>query len=557
MVGRSSRGLGATPAITGRSGRLRDGRGAKGENGTYLERPAAPRRRISRHELSSRHDYVLQWYDPHCCPTWGISVSMSIRLRFTLALTAVGVVLFGIYALWAYDSEKADLRGAATRELRIVGQALETSLGNALRDRQSADIDETLTTLEALAPGLDIHVHDDKGTVLARSRGASLDGIVERLSARAVVTRSEQVVFDPVGDSPERMIFTGPLTADDGAVIGSVAIVRPTDDITSDLERTRGRLVLALLGFTLATVIAGSVLGTVHVSRPIAHLLDGVRHVREGDFRTRVKPGRNDEIGKLVVEFNAMIAALAESRARIEVEADARSRLELGLQRVDKLVTIGQLSAGLAHEIGSPLQVLSGRAAALGEHDDPEVRRQAALLVAQCDRITRIIEQLLSFGRRKPAVVGPCDLVVPVRAVIDLLGCEARLRQIELALETGAGSHEIVADVDQLQQITLNLVRNALTATPTGGTVTVRVARFHDMVRLMVRDTGPGIDRQTQARLFEPFFTTRASAGGTGLGLAVVRAIANEHRAKIDVISEPGAGAEFVVSFPGREAVRA
>jgi len=477
---------------------------------------------------------------------------MSIRLRFTLALTTVGVVLFGSYALWAYRNERHDLHEAIDAEIRVVGQSLETSLGNALRDRQRLDIDETLSTLEAVAPDLDIHIHDPAGRPIAHSRGAAVDDVIETLAARAAVSRVEVVELDPA-ERPERIIFAGPLTAEDGTLLGSVTIARPTDKMTADLARTRDHLILALLAFLAATIVTGLILGTIHVTRPIARLLEGVHHVREGDFRARVRPGRDDEIGRLVAEFNSMIATLAEMRDRIEAEANARAHLEIGLQRVDKLVTIGQLSAGLAHEIGSPLQVLSGRAAALVDHTDPEVRRQAGLLVAQCDRITRVVEQLLSFGRRKPAVIEPCDLVAPVVAVIDLLDGEARRRNVTLHLDTADEPHQIVANVDQLQQVTLNLLRNALAATPAGGTISVRVDRVLDRVRLVVRDTGAGIDHDTQARLFEPFFTTRAAEGGTGLGLAVVRAMAIEQRATIDVISEPGAGAEFIVSFPASE----
>lgn len=471
---------------------------------------------------------------------------MSIRLRFTLALTAVGFVLFGTYALWSYSSERDDLRTSATTELRIVGQSLETSLGNALRDRKRADVDETLATLESLAPGLDIHIHDALGHSLAHSHGAATDPLVETLAARAAMMRVDEVTFDP--DAP-RIIFTGPLTADDGTVLGSLAVARPTADLAADLARTRNRLLVALGAFLVATIAAGLGLGTLHVTRPIARLLEGVRHVRAGDYGTRVARHRDDEIGKLVDEFNAMLATLAASRARIEAEAEARTRLELGLQRVDKLVTIGQLSAGLAHEIGSPLQVLSGRASALLEHADPEVQRQARLLVGQCDRITRVIEQLLSFGRRKPSAIGVCDLRVAVEAVLDLLAGEARRKRITLEL-LADGPYEIVGDPDQLQQVTLNLVRNALSATPPGGRITVTIDRADDHVRLAVRDTGRGIDAETQARLFEPFFTTRAADGGTGLGLAVVRAIADEHRAKIEVRSAPGEGAAFVIRFP-------
>lgn len=476
---------------------------------------------------------------------------MSIRLRFTLALAGVGVVLFSTYAVWSYRSERRDLHEAAIAEIKVVGQSLETALGNALRDKQRTDIEETLTTLEAVAPGLDIHVHDAAGGPIAHSRGSVSDERIETLATLATVAREELVELDPPGD-PSRVIYAAPLLSEDGTLLGSLAVARPTADITADLARTRNRLAIALAAFAVASVLTGLLLGTVHVTRPLARLLAGVRQVREGDFRARVQPGRDDEIGELVDEFNAMIATLAEMRSRIEAEAEAHARLEVGLQRIDKLVTIGQLSAGLAHEIGSPLQVLSGRASELMEHDDPEVRRQAELLVGQCERITRVIEQLLSFGRRKPAAIGPCDLVVPVVEVIDLLAAEARKRKITLALETSDEAHDIVGDVDQLQQITLNLVRNALAVTPAGGRITVRVDRVDDAVRLVVRDTGPGIDSATQARLFEPFFTTRATEGGTGLGLAVVRAIATEHRATIDVISEPGMGAEFIVRFPYR-----
>jgi signal transduction histidine kinase len=477
---------------------------------------------------------------------------MSIRFRFTLALTAVGVLLFGTYALWAYRSERDDLRTAATREIRIIGQSLQTSIGNALRDQHRGDVEETLAALEALAPSVDIHVHDPVGASIARSRGASTDGAVEQLVSGTGASREEIVVFDPQED-PTRLIFTTPLTAEDGTLLGTIAITRPVDDLNADLVRTRDRLILVVVAFFVATIAVGLLLGTVYVKRPIMRLLDGVRQVRQGDFRSRVDPtDRADEIGDLVTELNSMIHALAESRAHTESETEARARLERGLQRVDKLVTIGQLSAGLAHEIGSPLQVLSGRASALLGHVDPEVRRQAELLVAQCERITRVVEQLLSFGRRKAVAIGPCDLGVPVRTVIDLLSGEARRRGVTLGLEVDEGSHEIAGDSDQLQQVALNLVRNALTATPNGGRIIVRVDHVGDSVRLSVRDSGAGIDAATRSRLFEPFFTTHASDGGTGLGLAVVRTIANEHRAKVDVYSEPGCGAEFVVSFPQR-----
>lgn len=458
---------------------------------------------------------------------------MSIRLRFTIALTLVGVLLFGGYALVSYRGEIDDLHVATEREINALGRSLATSVGNALRDLQRADVDQTLRALEPLEPRIRIHVHDATGAEIARTAGATGDAVLEDAIAR---TRSERVAWED-----KRVVFYAPLAGG-----GAIAVARSLEDVDADLERTRLRLIAVMVAFVLGTLALGLVLGTIFVSRPIARVLDGIAHVRDGDFRSRIAVARRDEVGALVEEFNTMVAALGEARTQIEQETEARLRLERGLQGVDKMVTIGQLSAGLAHEIGSPLQVLTGRAQTIIEKsNDADAVRQAQILVEQCERITKIVEQLLSFGRRKPAVIAPVVVDTPVRAVLELMAGEARRKGVALAFEADAESHRIDADADQLQQVVLNLVKNAIAATPPGGKITVRV---EGGVRLIVRDTGAGI--ADKARLFEPFFTTRASEGGTGLGLAVVRAIAVEHKATVAVESEVGHGAEFVVSFP-------
>lgn len=475
---------------------------------------------------------------------------MSIRLRFTIALTLLGLLLVGGYAVFAYGWEVDDLDSATEREVLTLGRALATSLGNALRDRQRADIDEMLRALEPLEPKIFVHVHDVDGREIARSKGDPVDPEIEALARRAALTAHETVVLED-----RRFVYAAPLTADSGEVIGAIVVSRVTDDVRADLARTRWRLIAVVVALVAVTLAAGVLLGTAYITRPLATVLDGISHVRAGDFRSLVPLAHHDEIGALVDQFNAMVDTLAEARQRIDQETEARLRLERGLQDIDKMVTIGQLSAGLAHEIGSPLQVLSARASALATRSaDPETRRQAEILVEQTERITRIVDQLLSFGRRRPPVIAPRDLARPVRTVLELLDGEARRRGVALELAVDGGDHTIEADEDQLQQIVLNLVRNALAATPSGGRITVRIEAAPDpaQVRLVIRDTGPGIPPELQGRLFEPFFTTRAAEGGTGLGLAVVRAIVTDHGGAITASSERGA--EFIVSFPARPA---
>jgi signal transduction histidine kinase len=473
---------------------------------------------------------------------------MSIRLRFTIALTLLGLLLFGGYAVFAYGWEADDLHNATEREILTLGRALATSLGNALRDRQGADIDETLRALESLEPKIFVHVHDVDAHEIAHSKGDAIDATIETLARRAATSAHESIAL-----GAKRMMYAAPLTSDSGEVIGAIVVARAIDDLEADLRRTRWRLIAVVVAFGAVTMVSGILLGAAYITRPLATLLEGIAHVRDGDFKSRVPLARHDEIGALVDEFNAMVAVLGQARQQIEHETEARLRIERGLQGIDKMITIGQLSAGLAHEIGSPLQVLSGRAAALlARSEAPETRRQAEILVEQTARITRIVEQLLSFGRRRAPVIAPCDLVQPVKTVLELLDREARRRGVALELQLDEADHVIDADVDQLQQIVLNLVRNALAATPGGGRITVRIETQREPpgVRLIVRDTGPGIPPEMQANLFEPFFTTRAAEGGTGLGLAVVRSIVADHGGTITVRSDHGA--EFTMSFPPR-----
>jgi signal transduction histidine kinase len=257
-----------------------------------------------------------------------------------------------------------------------------------------------------------------------------------------------------------------------------------------------------------------------------------------------------------------MVTELREARYRLEEEAKSRHRLQHALQEADKLIAIGQLSAGLAHEIGSPLQVLKGRARTLltRNHDAAEVRRIAEILISQTDRLTRIVEQLLRFTRRRPASLSRSDLRSAINNVLDLMQYEAHRRDVSLTLTGAETLPPLWVETDEIQQITLNLIANALVATPRGGRVTMHVEESKlpprngggeiPAVRLVVMDTGCGISPDVRERLFEPFFTTRAAEGGTGLGLAVVKSLVTEHGGAIAVESELGVGSRFSVSLP-------
>ncbi len=296
-----------------------------------------------------------------------------------------------------------------------------------------------------------------------------------------------------------------------------------------------------------------------YVRRPLLDLVQTMRAVRAGDLSAKVSFQRADEMGAAVSEFNAMVAELGDARRRLIAETEAREALEIALQRTDKLITVGQLSAGLAHEIGSPLQVVNGRARALAARPDipADIRRIAEIVANESDRITRIVEQLLTFARHTTPKRIDVGLREPVRDVVELFELEARRHAVRLEFVCDESLPLVNADAGQVQQVVMNLLRNAVRATPRGGRIHVSLTtqsptggQSEPSVCLAVEDSGEGIPDDVAAHMFEPFFTTRSHSGGTGLGLAIVKSIVDAHRGTITVTPRDGGGTRFALHFP-------
>ena len=254
-------------------------------------------------------------------------------------------------------------------------------------------------------------------------------------------------------------------------------------------------------------------------------------------------------------------------RERLATETRSHARSEQQLQHAQRLTTVGQLAAGVAHELGSPLQVVAGRAkmVATGEAAGPDAKESGQIILEQAHRMTRIIRGLLDFARRQPAQRSAADLNDIAQDTVRLLAPTAKKKAVVLELEAD-GSGLVQVDVLQIQQALTNLVMNAIQAVSTGGHVTigVHVQRVSppadlggpeaDHACLSVRDDGPGIAEADRLRIFEPFFTTKDVGEGTGLGLSVAHGLVRENGGWIAVESEVGRATCFSVCLPCRAA---
>ncbi len=324
-------------------------------------------------------------------------------------------------------------------------------------------------------------------------------------------------------------------------------------------QKRRNFLVLTLL---LALIIFGVVFAVTrrHLARPLSDLLTGAAAVGRGDLSYRViVPRAGGEFTRLAREFNRMADSLAEQRDRAASEAEERLRLERELRHSERLASVGRLAAGVAHELGAPLNVIDARAEQLlTKRDAPLDTRERNLQIIrkQAARIAHIVRQLLTLARPYNLRRTPVNLHDTVRDTLEGMEANFMRGNIEVSMSKNEAGTMVDADADFLRQVLTNILPNAVQAMPDGGRLTIECranAGARDGVHfasVSVADTGTGIAPEHLAHIFEPFFTTKDVGSGTGLGLAVTRRIIEEHGGWIVAANNPEGGAKLTIYLP-------
>src|SRR5262245_25525641 len=368
----------------------------------------------------------------------------------------------------------------------------------------------------------------------------------------------EMVVTTSLSNGDDRRVTYMPLTIEGGP--------RGALEISESLRFERGFSHVTELQVLITTLVMIAFCATIalgigfwFVGRPMQALYEKARRVGAGDFSGPLPVRQHDEIGDLATELNAMCEQLAEANRQLAAATEARIATLEQLRHADRLKTVGQLASGVAHELGTPLNVVAGRAKmiAQGMVNGAGTIDSARIIVEQAARITAIIRQLLDFSRRRGPSLGAGDLHPLAARTVELLAALARKRGVTLAIEEPPDAVLAQIDPGQIQQVVANLVVNGVQAMPAGGQVTLRLGRRHatppsdvdgpvgEYATITVEDEGVGIAPEHLPRIFEPFFTTKDVGEGTGLGLSVAYGIVREHGGWIEVESTPGGGTRF------------
>lgn len=317
--------------------------------------------------------------------------------------------------------------------------------------------------------------------------------------------------------------------------------------VRAALAELRGlRLLSVVLGSVfLLVVIAAAWVVSRSVVRPVYALVRGTERIAQGDLETSVDVPQHDELGLLGRRFNDMASQLRESAARIR---DYHSE---EMRRAEQLATVGELAAGIAHELKSPLlaigsgvQLLSSR---LGP-SDTEGHRLVEEMLQRLGRMEGAVQELLNYARPKPVRMARLDLNAIVERALRLVEPRAERSGVEIRRAFSARLPPVVVDPEQIGQVVVNLACNGIEAMEGGGRLEIATGRIPGAIQLSVTDSGPGVGPEERERIFRPFYTTKHA--GTGLGLAIVRQVVDRHGGSIALGDSNGRGAQFLVSLP-------
>lgn len=484
--------------------------------------------------------------------------------RYWLMLTAPVVVCLGVYGVLGARFHREEMRAEAETEVHEAATLLAEAVTALPADVGGAELHALAERLTRDTRVLGIGIYGPDGRWIGGSRVAlSHRGDLDPIVREAFRERGDQRELRALGEH-EALVRVEMVRPSRATLVGAVVVIRDLAYLRGAL-RAWGLQLAAVAGVLTAVMALLAARLARAMTEPVEQLIDGVSRVAAGDLETVVSTG-SDELRPLGDTFNALTRSLKSARERLSDEETARAALEVEMHRAQMLAVAGQVAATLGHEIGSPLNVILGRARVAAEREDvpDDLRASLQSIATQCERITKVMSQFLSLARPSPTgAADRSDLGVVAREVVGFIGHECRRAKVRATVDVPAGERLVVeAPHDRMFQVLFNLCLNGVQAQPEGGRLEVAVARVDEggraMVRATVRDGGPGVAEAIRGKVFDPFFSTRLGSGGTGLGLAVVAGLVKELGGRV-VVDQGAAGSEmpgaiFTVWLPAAEA---
>lgn len=468
----------------------------------------------------------------------------ALVLKVVVPLVAI---MFGFSYLMLWTVERNSER-RLQEEVELVARAVRLPLSDSLERKHDRTMQQVLESVLGVGRVYGAYLYDDEGELVAYAGAVQPDqdqSSIQELAADGKRRGGYQRIR-----GQEVYSYFLPLEQSGGRINGLLQVTRRWSDFERDTRRLR---VIAGISSGLLSLLAVGIVLFGHwsaIGRHLQRLTQSMARVAAGERQHRAPRSGPAEIAVLGQALNRMLDSIAEAEQQMAEQKAREAELESRLRRSQQLAAVGRLAAGVAHELGSPLSVIDGKAQRVlrSETLDDAPRKGLLQIRSQVQRLSEIVRQLLDFGRAagRPVRRMPADVLAhsAAAAVAD------ELASLRVQLDVQAPPLTLSCEVDppRFEQALTNLLRNAAQASP-GGLVRLRWWQEEGCLVYQVEDDGPGVAEQDRAALFEPFFTTKPVGKGSGLGLAVAHGVVAESGGRIELVDSPLGGAAFRISL--------
>lgn len=480
----------------------------------------------------------------------------SLKSKIIISVSAILAVTIGTGTWINIGYQRSQMENALEDNVLVISNTIERSLSNAMLEGKSKEVQRILEAVGGYHNIQELKIFTPNGVILKSSKkwmiGRKVDPgtqkwFLEGKFRKPIKRRSDGVfsVLFPIENSAACTRCHGTKTKLNGVLAVHVSMAQLQEKV-GELSKT---MFLWAFGITAVLAISLSTFLTHFVTNPIQDLIKTMERAEKG-LEARVHVKSSDDIGRLGDAFNSLLSKLERARRKVE-----RYHYEQ-MKRADRLASIGEMAAGIAHEIKNPLAGIAGVIQVL-KKDMPTTDQKRAVLeevLSQVERMDKAVRNLLSFARPPEPNMTLVDINELIGKLLDFLAPQFAKHAITAERKLAAGMPWLPLDPDLLQQAFLNIALNAIQAMQEGGRFTVET-RFDEAtgaapgaVKIIFTDSGKGISPENRSRIFGPFFTTRQQ--GTGLGLTITQRIIEQHNGEISVTNAPGRGASFTISLP-------
>jgi two-component system NtrC family sensor kinase len=483
---------------------------------------------------------------------------MKLALKLVSAFMLCAALLAAGHAYFAIQRETLAFEAQAEADAQQLAGSIQDQIPQALQEAGSDGLENLLRDTSAYSMTTRVRwVWFD-----ARPGTPHSPTVPPELLQAVVIERFVSVPAQGSDGNRELLTYC-PIEVDDERK-GGLEVSHPMTELERNKRAVIWQTIQLMASMLLLTGGVAAVLGVRMVGRPLNRLIEKTHRIGQGDLSGPIHLRTRDELAQLGESLNEMCDALSSSQNQVREETAARTAAVSQLRHADRLKTVGRLASGMAHELGTPLNVVSGRAGliASGRLSQEEIAQSASAIQAEANKMTTIIRQLLDFARRNTPHRVRADLWQIVQDTSKLLTSIAQKQNVSVRLPDDRPPATAMVDAAQIQQVLTNLIVNAIHAMPDGGEVRIAIegeaavppedveAAAEEFFRIDVEDQGVGIAQEDLDQVFEPFFTTKDVGQGTGLGLSIAYGIVQEHGGCISVTSRPGEGSCFSVYLP-------